>query len=55
MEEGLKIEEKLVVLEIVEVVEAELFQDGNYAIYGNVIMLCEGPEEIALENWGFNK
>ena len=23
---------------------------GNYAIYGNVIMLCEGPEEIALEN-----
>ena len=23
---------------------------GNYAIHGNVIMLCEGPEEIALEN-----
>tara|TARA_B100000945_G_scaffold279049_1_gene245177 strand:- start:236 stop:766 length:531 start_codon:yes stop_codon:yes gene_type:complete len=23
---------------------------GNYAIYGNVIMLCEGAEEIALEN-----
>ena len=23
---------------------------GNYAIYGNVIMLCEGTEEIALEN-----
>ena len=23
---------------------------GNYAIYGNVIMLCEGAEEIALKN-----
>ena len=23
---------------------------GNYAIHGNIIMLCEGPEEIALEN-----
>ncbi|MEC9450983.1 MAG: DUF6810 family protein [Chloroflexota bacterium] len=22
---------------------------GNYAIYGNVVMLCEGTEEIALE------
>ena len=22
---------------------------GNYAIYGNVVMLCEGAEEIALE------